>query len=382
MATRTRHQTGQIIERSGVFYCRYYTTELVGGKVKRTRLTTRLCVKDPKHPTATSAAVKRLRDECMMSVNREAGAPPRENARDITVDEFWEKTYLPWATENLRASTVFGYTKLWQQVLQPHFKRRTLRDYTTPDGSQFLSGLTKRLGKNSLQHVRSLASGIFTHALNVGLLTSNPWHDVKILTKVRQSPATAHYTLEKAEDIITALVDRVDGQAVFALAFFLGLRPSEIAGLRWEDVDAEWLHVRRAAVRGVVGVGKTPQALASLPLIQPVRGLLGLWREKCGGVTSGWVFPDSKNGPLNVESFCRNIMQPACEAAKLEWRGLYAARRGAGTVLTALTGDALAAMQVLRHKSIVVTANHYIKPSAEAGMAGLKLLEAKAEKKE
>jgi hypothetical protein len=75
---------------------------------------------------------------------------------------------------------------------------------------------------------------------------------------------------------------------------------------------------------------------------------------------------------------CRRFIGPTCDAAKLEWRGLYAARRGAGTVLTALTGDALAAMQVLRPKSIVVTANHYIKPSAEAGMAGLRLLEAKA----
>jgi hypothetical protein len=37
-------------------------------------------------------------------------------------------------------------------------------------------------------------------------------------------------------------------------------------------------------------------------------------------------------------------------------------------------------MRVLRHKSIVVTANHYIKPSAAAGMAGLRLLEAQVSK--
>jgi hypothetical protein len=47
-------------------------------------------------------------------------------------------------------------------------------------------------------------------------------------------------------------------------------------------------------------------------------------------------------------------------------------------VLTALTGNALAAMQVLGHKTIVMASDHYIKPSVEAGIAGLKLLEAKA----
>lgn len=37
------------------------------------------------------------------------------------------------------------------------------------------------------------------------------------------------------------------------LAAWLGLRRSEITGLRWEDVDGEYLHVRRAIVKGTDG---------------------------------------------------------------------------------------------------------------------------------
>jgi hypothetical protein len=40
-------------------------------------------------------------------------------------------------------------------------------------GSQFLTALAKKLWRNTLQPIRSAASGIFTHALNVGLIESN-----------------------------------------------------------------------------------------------------------------------------------------------------------------------------------------------------------------
>jgi integrase len=113
----------------------------------------------------------------------------------------------------------------------------TFITYRTHIGSGFLLSLTKTQGRRTLNHIRSLASGIFTHAINTGRLESNPWRDVRILGKVAQPKPTAHYTLEEAENIISALVERVDCQLMIALSFFVGLRPSEIAGLRWEDFD-------------------------------------------------------------------------------------------------------------------------------------------------
>jgi hypothetical protein len=83
-------------------------------------------------------------------------------------------------------------------------------------------------------------------------------------------------------------------------------------------------------------------------------------------------------GPLNVESFCRNIIIPLCAKAKIEWKGLYSARRGCGTMLTGLTGNLNAARAQLRHKSVMTTAEHYDKAKMEHAEVGLKLLEAKA----
>jgi hypothetical protein len=65
----------------------------------------------------------------------------------------------------------------------------------------------------------------------------------------------------------------------------------------------------------------------------------------------------------------------------LKWKGLYAGRRGAATMLLQLTGNALASQQLLRHKpGSAVTARHYLKAVPEALLAGTKLVEDAVEK--
>ena len=377
-----RLQKGRLYEASGAFYVQFYQNE----DGKKSRNSHRLCLKDDQHYAVNSKAVKLLRDAFMLKVN----SGSHSNTGNNKVVEFWELTYLPYAKEALRPSTASGYEKLWKGVMKAHFSGRTLEEYRTHHGSEFLTKLAseKKYGRRSIQHVRSLASGVFTHAVNKGLLEANPWREVKVLAKVKEPGETPHYTLEEAEDIISSLVDCVDGQLIFALAFFIGLRPEEIAGLKWEDVDENFIHIRRTVVSGLLGPTKTPESAATLPLIQPVKGLFSLWRERCGGrVTAGWLFPNRMGGPVNLVSFARRFFKPAIEKwnrenpdNKHQWKGLYAARRGAGTILTELTGNLVAAQELLRHKSLTTTALHYKKKTENSLSAGMKLLEERASK--
>jgi integrase len=372
-----RFQSGYIYEASGSFFVRYYVSEIVDARPTRVQRSHRLCEKDKLYHSRTCKAVKQLAADHMATVNTQTGP-----VNDQTVVTFWEKTYQPFAEENLRHSTVHGYKQLWNQHLATHFGTMALKDYKTHMGSLFLTSLSKKLGRHTVQHIRSLASGIFSHAVNVGVIESNPWHDVKVLGKTKEPGETEHYTLEEAEDIISALVDHVDCQLIVALAFFLGLRPGEIQGLRWEDIDSapdsqgrQWIHIRRAVVRNVVGQTKTPSSVASLPLIAPVNIPLELWRQKSGKKTEGWLFPNQKGKPVDLRSVISRTIVPTLAEKKIEWKTLYAGRRGAATILTQLTGDALAAKELLRHKNLAVTTDKYVKAIPEALLKGIKLLE-------
>ncbi len=370
-----RHQSGHIFESaSGAFHVRYYTTEIVDGQPKRVQRSHLLCHKDDKHYSTKCKAVKLLRDEFMRRVN-----VSQANEQDMAVADFWEQRYLPFVQANMKASTVRGYLQIWNQHLKHHFADMTLQSYRTHVGSSFLLSLTKTQGRRTLNHIRSLASGIFTHAINEGRLESNPWHDVRILGKVKPPKGTEHYTLEEAENIISALVDHVDAQLVVALSFFVGLRPSEIAAVRWEDFDRASVNIRRAVVNGIVGTCKTLESVATLPLIDQVLVPLQLWRLKCGNPIEGWVFENKNGKPMDLKDMVRRIIRPTLEAAGLEWKTLYAGRRGAGTLLIDLTnGNYAAAQELLRHKHMSTTLQFYKRQTESALTNGMKALQAAA----
>ncbi|PYX30449.1 MAG: hypothetical protein DMG80_11975 [Acidobacteria bacterium] len=371
---RHRTQSGTVVKRGDGYWLRYYSD---GTNGNRNKVTEKLG--DLELSRADVSKLRRIRMKAINDHQRRKHVD--ERPPEMTIGRFWTEIYLPWVREKKRFSTVYGYEKLWKHYCEKEVAPRPLTKYRATDGYQLLERLSAKLGRNSLQHVRSLMSGIFTRAVNLGLMPDdrNPWSAVRFQEARAPKPSIA-YSLDQSIAILQALT-RIDAALVFSLAAFLGMRPSEISGLSWTDIDldAGQLHVKRAVVRGVAGETKTEQSQRMLPLIEPVRSLLAAWREQCGGVDAGWMFTSRAGRPLKMESFLKCAIMPAVRDAGLEWHGLYAARRACATNLVALTGNINSAHQVLGN-SLQVSMAKYIKPSTAAGHAGLKLLEAAMQK--
>jgi integrase len=371
------HQLGRIYAASGKFYVQYRVV-VNGKRVQRSHF---LCNKDDGHRSKSDRSVKLLRDEFMLTINALQTETP---TRDMRISNFWEQRYLPYCEEIVpltgqprkTPATVRGYKQIWRQHLSGHFGSMTLQEYAPHTGTRFLDSLTGTQGKATLRHIKACATSLFKRAVNEQHIKVNPWHDVQMPDDAVDSASTQHYTVEEAEDIISALVDRVDCQLVMALACFLGLRPGEIAALRWEDFDAENVHIRRSVVRGIVGTPKTAESIASLPLIDRVRVPLELWRQK-NPDTSGWVFPSINNTPIDLHNLIARVIRPTIDAAELVWKSLYAGRRGAGTAIIARTnGNAAIGQALLRHKNMSTTLQFYKKQIPAADLrAGMKMLE-------
>lgn len=373
-----RYQRGHIFEQHGAFHIRYYITDIVDGQPKRVQRSERLCIRDNKHHSTKCKPVQQLAAQVMERVNATSGTQPDA---DLKVADFWETTYLPHLERNMKVSTLHGYRKLWTGFLVAQFANVKLRDYQTHHATRFLTALAERgLGARSIAHIRSLASGMFRHALRLNRISTNPWRDAGSLTAVKKPKATHAYSLEQAENIIGALIDHPPCALVFGLACFLGLRPGEISALKWEDIDPDWIHIRRSAWRSIVGTPKTDESVASIPLISPIREMLESWKIQSGG--GEWVFPNRNNKPLDMSGFSKRVIASVLKEKCIEYHGLYAGRRSAATTLVQLTGNAVAAQYVLRHKNLSTTTAFYVKPVQNAGVEGLnKLQELLAQRK-
>jgi integrase len=373
------HQTGRIYEAARKFYVQYRVDGPNGKRVQRSHF---LCHKNDKHRSDSDRSVRLLRDAFMLTVNtQEERHTDLQN--DMTVAAYWENRYLPYCEAvskvndraRMKPSTVRGYKQIWTRHLSGEFGTRTLREYTSLLGNRFLRGLVSTQGKHNLRHIKALASAIFSLAVADEILAVNPWREVRIPADAIQPETTAHYTLEEAEDIISALVERVDCQLVMALCCFLGLRPGEIAALKWTDVDETHLHIRRNVVHGIVGTLKTRESVRDIPLIDRVRVPLELWRRKAGD--SEWIFDSGRGTPVDLHNLTLRVIKPAVKAAGLTWKGLYAGRRGAVTLVIEATGGNYAVAQALAgHKSMKTTLDVYKKAiTPESFAAGMKMLE-------
>jgi len=295
-----------------------------------------------------------------------------------TASELWKAEYLPVIERDLRPSTVESYKQLWSKHIEPEFGHRTMSDVRSSDVTKFLTRIAPTMGRHTLTHLKNVGIALWSHAEAIGEVESNVWRAAKSLTKPKPSSETKFYTLEHAQAVLNACASNPVAQTAFALAFFAGLRTGEIRGIRWEDLgpDFEYAFVERAVVRNKIGPVKTEASRGKITLAAPLRSLLKIVHQSQMSPVSGWVLPNGRNRPADLREMGRRTIAPLCEKAEVAWLGFQSARRGCATLITNLAGPQ-AAQQQLRHKSMGVTFQKYIKDDRQAANLAIALLDTK-----
>src|SRR6267378_3417278 len=309
-------QNGTIKRLGKSWYGRWREDVIENGQTVRKQRFEKLCDVDDRY--RAKADVRPLLADKLRALNE-----GRTDARSsLTLALFVNEYYDPYSRENFKPSTVHGYSKLWRDVLCPQVGEIRLRDFKTVDAANTLSYFAgKGWGRRSLQHAKSLLSGIFTYAKNLGVLDGvNPVQGT-IIPRKAAAPAETHATtpeeaieilelLERAKDVTPR--QRIQAQVAIGLVFFTGLRPGEARGVRWEDYDGKTLHVKQSVWRKHTTDPKTASAAKPVPVIEPLRELLAELREAEGNPADGPILRGALAGkPLNLDMLAREVILPA-----------------------------------------------------------------------
>jgi integrase len=382
-----RKQAGQIIRIGDSWYVRYWERRNVGGSIERKRVTHQLgpVTTRGKHPPADIEAEA---EKHMLTVNNGGFAPERI----VTISDFVERVYLPWVEQHKRPSTLKSYRDIWQDHLKARCGKMWLKQTRTYHVQGWLNEIASSdrdgtLSRNTLKHIKSVVSGIFTLAKQLDYLRGeNPARDTGIAPSAPEAQETYAYTLDEVQSILSLLAE--PAATAFAVAAFMGLRHGEIQGLVWESYRDGEIYVSRSIWNGRVNDPKTRKGRAPVPVIRQLADRLEMHRLRCGNPQSGPIFANAAGKPLSLASVVNRVILPAlnrCEVCRKdeashdaktghafkrdarypEWHGWHAARRGLGSNLYRLGVPEMVIQRILRHANVSTTATYYIKTAAD-----------------
>ena len=164
----------------------------------------------------------------------------------------------------LSPATVAGYRRVRDNLMGPILDVR-LSELTQMDVQRWVNAMAREKSPKTVRNAHGLLTAVAgAYRPDLALRTTLPQ---------KQRYDVAIPSDEDVGRIITA-VRGTENEVPILLAVWLGLRMSEILGLKWSDVDGDVLHIRRALVDEGEKTTKTYSSQRDLPLPAHLRALL------------------------------------------------------------------------------------------------------------
>lgn len=269
----------------------------------------------------------------------------------------WYNTY---AVPNIATVTATTYKRQLTKYIIPAFDNLSVEDITVDAVQQLFNSMTG--AKATKDKVKVVLNQIFSFAVEDKLLSKNPLQSKRLKITGKASKETEPYTVEQMRYLIQHIGDikRPDDRAYLAIHALHPLRPEEVLGLQFGDIDREnmTLHVRRAVThpdRSKPEVKDTKTASSHRVLSLSALALPYL--------------PDGEAGQFlfgNDQPFCYSRVRRMCERIQhdIAFDENITPARFRTTVLTDLYDqmkDIKLAQAAAGHTTSAMTLKHYVK---------------------
>jgi integrase len=326
------------------------------------------------------------------------GLPIGDN---LTVGELldrWITDVVPARDRVKSTNTVANYRWAIEKHLAPALGKKQLRKLTTDDVERLLrrlateglvdrDGTRRPMARNSVSRVRSVLVAALDWACARDLVGRNVARLAAVPASARPKAEGRSLTPEEGQRLLTAARGH-RLEALFVTGLLLGLRPGELCGLSWDDVDLATgtLQVRRALKRERdaegrqvlrLGEPKTPRSRRGLDLPRPVAEALRSHRTRqlTERVLAGpsWhderlVFCTAVGTPIDPSNL-RSYTSALTKAAGLGHWTPYELRHSAVSLLSAAGVPLEQIADVAGHDGTRMTAGvyrHLVKPTVGA----------------
>lgn len=261
------------------------------------------------------------------------------------------------------------YKGTFRLYLIPKFGEMPLEALTKREFSKYLNSLSEKYSASLLNKIRICAKSMYEAAVCEGYASVNPAagvHCKSFVPKVQKFT----YSAEEAETLFNYAAQHRYGLGV-CIMLSLGLRCSEMLGLKWKDID--FAHKTVSVSRASVAVNgrsfvSTPKSESSVRVLPAAGNLIALLRANKSG-NSEFIISAPSGGAYTPANYTKNrynvFFADFVRDTGIKRLSPHELRHTCGTLLYAGSGDIYAVSKYLGHSSVAVTTKFYMHPTTE-----------------
>lgn len=366
LARRRLQQKGDLFDQGGMWKLRWHEDKigLDGGITRGWSRAVHLGPSEgPGKLTETEA--RRLGWENFLS-KLDAGVCEPNSA--VTIGNFVDQRFLPDHVALLKRSGRSHYESMLKHVL-PTLRNFRLKDITAADIQKLVSSmLLRKYSVQTVKHVRTVVSAIFTHAKRLGWHSGdNPAKLVRLPEMIRRE---AHaLSFQQAVETLAALKTPAREMVLFAIVTSMNI--AEVCGLQWKrvnlseqftTVDGESLPpltiaVRAQWYRGEYGSVKAKSRRRNIPIPLALRCVLVSIKEQSSFTGSDDPIFAARNGkPIDEHNVARRHLKPVGRSLGMPWLSWHCFRRTHTTLANELGMVFTDRMAMMGHSEARMTA--------------------------
>lgn len=146
-------------------------------------------------------------------------------------------------------NTKINRERIIRNHILPAFGKKRLDRISTTDLQAWLNELAKKYSKETILKIKNTMNPVFDAAVEDEIINRNPLRSKRI--EIGGKETVSHKAIPKEKmKLIRTTIPQLEGKIkmMTALLSYTGMRFEEVLGLKWEDIQGEWILVERAVV--------------------------------------------------------------------------------------------------------------------------------------
>ena len=258
-----------------------------------------------------------------------------------------------------------SYERTIKNYILPHLGDYIIGEISPLHVRSYMSKMAQCYSDSTLNKILICLNGVFNSAVENDVIAKTPAANITKPRSAHRPKEKKTYSQDEVNQIIEYSYNHEYGLYIHIL-LELGLRCSELCGLKWSDINfqTKTVNIFRACTaskcKAELGDTKNRSSFRSLPLTSNLTDRL----LKASKTTRNTYIVSSKrqkNTPITPSSFTKLYYNPFFEDYGSNKRlSPHELRHTCGTLLYEKTKDIYAVSKFLGHSSINITAKYYV----------------------